>query len=58
MSDADKAEVAAALKSLDDAEAAIRRVKQQGTAITVHWIDVARLHCKATLADVARGERV
>lgn len=45
-----------AIKHLDAAEAAMRLVKLQTTAITVHWVDVARLHAKATVADLKRAE--
>lgn len=43
-----------AIKHLDAAEALVRKVKLSTTAVTVHWIDVARIHCHATLGDIRR----
>jgi hypothetical protein len=49
--------IADAIGFLDQAEAKIRTIKLATTAITVDKIDAARIHCRATLADVRRAER-
>lgn len=56
MTESDDKAAQEAIGFLDAAEEAIRRVKLSTTAVTVHWIDVARLHCKATIADCKRAE--
>jgi len=56
MSTADEQAIRDAIALLDSAEERIRTVKLGTTAITVHQIDLARIHCRATLADVRRAE--
>lgn len=43
-----------AIRHLDTAEALLRQIKLATTAITVHWIDVARRHAEMTRGDAKR----